>query len=154
MMEIEVGASTFGSHDRAALLDAFNRHVLPLSAFRYRAFIVQLRRPAQVSVSSGTIRRAPSSTAFWMMPSSNFPLGTPTQQRDGAGRGGRKIFQRHGKRHSLASGIFNRAQKFIADAVEHGDELAAFQAQNMQRVMRLAPVEPATWFTAQCSGGR
>jgi aspartyl/asparaginyl beta-hydroxylase (cupin superfamily) len=43
------------------------------------------------------------------------------------------------------------ANEFISDAVQNGDELAALQTQNAQRVMRLASVEPER-FTAHLSG--
>ncbi len=72
----------------------------------------------------------------------DFSLGHGLQQRDGAGRGRREIFQRHGQRDGLARTVFDRAKEFISDAVQNGDEFAALQTQNVQRVMRLASVEP------------
>jgi hypothetical protein len=37
---------------------------------------------------------------------------------------------------------FDRTKEFISDTVQNGDEIAALQTQNMQRVMCLASVEP------------
>ena len=72
----------------------------------------------------------------------DFSLGHGHEQRDGAGRGWREMFQRHGKRHGIARAIFNRAKEFIPDAVQHRDQFAVFHAQDAQRVMRLATGEP------------
>jgi hypothetical protein len=72
----------------------------------------------------------------------DFSLGHGHEQRDGAGRGRREILQRHGKRDGIARAIFNRAKEFISDAVQHGDQFAVFHAQNAQRVVRLASVQP------------
>ena len=44
------------------------------------------------SVSSGTMRCAPSSTDFWMMDSMIFPLGTACNSVIGQGGGGMKFF--------------------------------------------------------------
>jgi hypothetical protein len=42
----------------------------------------------------------------------------------------------------MARAVFDRTKEFISDAVQNGDEFAPLQTQNMQRVMRLASVEP------------
>ena len=42
----------------------------------------------------------------------------------------------------MARTVFDRTKEFISDAVQNGDEFAALQTQNMQRVMRLTSVEP------------
>jgi hypothetical protein len=52
------------------------------------------------------------------------------------------MFQGHGKGDGIARRIFDRAHEFIPDAVQNGDEVAVFQAQDVQRVVRLAPIEP------------
>ena len=72
----------------------------------------------------------------------DFPFRNRDEQGDGAGRWRLEIFQRHGKCHRIARTIFNRAKKFVSRAVQNRDKLAVFHAQNLQRMMRLARVEP------------
>jgi hypothetical protein len=42
----------------------------------------------------------------------------------------------------MARTVFDGAKEFIPDAVQNGDEFATLQTQNVQRVMRLASIEP------------
>ena len=77
-----------------------------------------------------------------MMLSMILPFGIATSKVIWQDGGGIEIFQRNGKRHRIARTIFNRAKKFISHAVQNRDRLAVFHAQNFQRMMRLAPVEP------------
>ena len=58
------------------------------------------------------------------------------------GRGGMKFFSDTESVTALARAVFDRAKEFIPDAIQNGDEFAALQPQNMQRMMRLTSVEP------------
>ena len=139
IFELSAGVSTFGSHGAPHCLMASIAtccHLSRLFSASSSSSCVTTR-----SVNSGTMRRAPSSTAFWMMFSMIFPLGTATSSVTGQGGAGMKFFSDTDKRDGLAR-VFNRAKEFIADAVQHGDQLAVFHAQDMQRVVRLASVQP------------
>ena len=124
---------------RAALFDGFNRHLLPFLPFDGGVFFVELRHHAFGQQRHDAPRT--EFNGFLDDAFDNFSLGHGLQQCDGAGQGGREIFQRHGKRNGMARTGFDRTKEFISDTVQNGDELAAFQTQNMQRVMCLASVE-------------
>ena len=88
------------------------------------------------------MRRAPSSTAFWMMLSMIFPLGTASSSVMEQGGGGVKFFSDTESVTASRDNAFDRAKEFIPDAVQNGDQFAVFHAQDVQRVVRLASVEP------------
>ena len=130
----------FRQPGRAALFDGLNRHLLPFLLFVGSVFCVEMRHDAFGQQRHDAPRA--EFNGFLDDAFNDFSPGHGLQQRDGAGRGRREIFQRHGKRDGMARTVFDRAKEFISDAVQNGDEFATLQAQNVQRVMRLTSLKP------------
>ena len=147
-----IGASIFGSHAAPHCLMASIATFLPFARACVSASIaVELRHHA-----FGQNRHNSSHAQFDGFLDNafdDFSLRHGLQQRDGAGEAGTKFFSDTESVTALRRAIFDRAHKFISDAVQNGDEFATFQTQDVQRMMRLASVEPERGSGAT-SGGR
>jgi hypothetical protein len=93
------------------------------------------------SVSSGTMRWRAQFDGFLDDILDDFSLGHGHEQSDGAGRGGVN-FSAHGDGDEFLARVLPRRREIAAGAVQHRHEFAAFQTQDVQRVMRLAFLQP------------